>query len=176
MKFLAISHQVLGHLIFPDWLQPFEKGLPGDAPISENVEVKKYSKKDDVVYPPPVLAEESKTPRSSKPTSKPDLVHIFLKNRISKCPTGQRSSEPTVRINLMSESIRVLKRSSLQTKEFLVKGVNRNCSTCTQWWYKSCTPLGFRVILREPKKLERKRRYVCDDSFLREKNPKSRPH
>ena len=51
-----------------DWLQPFHEGLSGDAPNSENVEVKQDTKKEDIIHPPPVFTEESRKSRSSKPT------------------------------------------------------------------------------------------------------------
>ena len=87
-------HEILGGLApgvessdIPDLLQPFEEGPPGDAPISENVEVRECFKKNEVVYPPSVLSEGSKRLRSSKPTSKHDLVTHFVEE--SNCEVSK---------------------------------------------------------------------------------------
>ena len=90
----------------PDRLQPFEEGLPGDALNSRHVDVREYSKKQEDVHLPPVLAEESKRPRSSKPTSKHDLVTHFPEeshcevSKWTKIIGAHRQNQPHVRINL----------------------------------------------------------------------------
>ena len=133
---------------FPDWLQLFEEGPPGDAPISENVEVRECFKKKEVVYPPPVLAEVSKRLRSSKPTSKHDLVTHFIEesncevSKWTKIIGAHCQNQLLVRINLGFEEV------FPADKKNLLKGI---CSTCTHWRYKSCTPIGFRVICENKK-------------------------
>ena len=73
--------------------------------------MREYFKKEEVVHPPPVLAEESKRPRSSKPTSKHDLVTHFVEesncevSNWTKIIRAHCQNQLLVRINLGFEEV-----------------------------------------------------------------------